>query len=331
MRPLAITMGDAAGIGPEIIIKALLDDQHDLASRTIVYGDRATLQSMIDQLKANIQIKVLSSASRWAKEPDKSLKLIECSQLTTPTEFSQIKAAYGKAAANAIERAVIDAQNAEVSALVTAPIHKEALHAAGIGFPGHTEMLAALSKNPPVRMMLANPELRTVLVTIHQSMREAIDNITTANVLETLQITHKGLRLLGIAKPRIAVAGLNPHAGEGGLFGREEIDAIAPAIEKAKQAGIDAHGPFPGDTIFAKARGFKHYDVVIAMYHDQGLIPVKYLGIEQGVNVTLGLPFVRTSVDHGTAFDIAGKQQADHRSLISAFQMAVSMASQTAG
>jgi 4-hydroxythreonine-4-phosphate dehydrogenase len=217
---------------------------------------------------------------------------------------------------------------------VTAPLHKEALAAAGVAFPGHTELLQAEAAawqgrrvaDVPVRMMLANDELRTVLVSVHMPLREALDAVTFDNVLQTLRIAHEALaRLLGRA-PRIGVAGLNPHAGEGGLFGREEIEVIAPAVEAARAQGLQVEGPFAPDTIFMRARRAPgkpgEFDVVVAMYHDQGLIPVKYLGVEKGVNVTLGLPLVRTSPDHGTAFDIAGTGRADASSLIEAIRMA---------
>jgi 4-hydroxythreonine-4-phosphate dehydrogenase len=229
----------------------------------------------------------------------------------------------------------------EIAALVTAPINKEALAAAGEPYqkyPGHTELLQALAAqhtnqpiaDMPVRMMLANEELRTVLVSIHLSLREALAAVTYDNVLQTIQITHQALsRMLG-RQPRIAVAGLNPHAGEGGMFGREEIDVIAPAIQTAQSQGCDVSGPWAPDTVFMRARAstgkLAEFDVVIAMYHDQGLIPVKYLGVEQGVNVTLGLPLVRTSPDHGTAFDIAGQGLADAASLVAAVRMAVKLA-----
>jgi 4-hydroxythreonine-4-phosphate dehydrogenase len=223
-----------------------------------------------------------------------------------------------------------------LAALVTAPIHKEALAAAGVRFPGHTEMLAALAAAPggvppPVRMMLANNELRTVLVTIHMSLREAIDAVTFDAVLDTIRIAHRAAQRWDQPAPRIAVAGLNPHAGEGGLFGDEELRIIGPAIEAARAEGIDARGPFAPDTVFMRARHAPpehsgEFDVVVAMTHDHGLIPVKYLGVEHGVNVTLGLPFVRTSPDHGTAFDIAGRGVADPRSLEAAIRMARRMA-----
>jgi 4-hydroxythreonine-4-phosphate dehydrogenase len=210
-------------------------------------------------------------------------------------------------------------------------VHKEALAAAGVGFPGHTEMLQALAAasgtaRPPVRMMLANDELRTVLVTIHLSLRRAIDAISFDSVLETLRIAHRAAAGWGMPAPCIAVAGLNPHAGEGGLFGDEEVLIIAPAIAAARAEGIDARGPYAPDTVFMRARNAPghpgEFDIVVAMTHDHGLIPVKYLGVEQGVNVTLGLPFVRTSPDHGTAFDIAGTGRADPASLAAAIAMA---------
>jgi len=242
----------------------------------------------------------------------------------------RIDARAGAAAARCIEHAVRLARAGEIAAIATAPIHKEALAAAGVGFPGHTEMLQALSVEPgaplpPVRMMLANPELRTVLVTIHLSLRRAIDAVTHEAVLQTLRISHEAAARWGLPRPRIAVAGLNPHAGEGGLFGDEEIRIIRPAIEAAQGEGLDAQGPFAPDTVFMRARRGE-FDLVVAMTHDHGLIPVKYLGVEEGVNVTLGLPFVRTSPDHGTAFDIAGTGRADESSLAAAVRMARQLA-----
>jgi 4-hydroxythreonine-4-phosphate dehydrogenase len=226
----------------------------------------------------------------------------------------------------------------EIAGLVTAPLHKEALHAAGVDYPGHTELLQAEAAawrgvalaDMPVRMMLASDELRTVLVSIHMSLRAALEAVTLDNVFQTLLITHAALlRSLGRA-PRIAVAGLNPHAGEGGLFGREEIEVIAPAIAQARAQGLNVTGPLAPDTVFMRARHTAakpgEFDVVLAMYHDQGLIAVKYLGVDKGVNVTLGLPLVRTSPDHGTAFDIAGQGTADASSLIEAVRMAKKLA-----
>jgi 4-hydroxythreonine-4-phosphate dehydrogenase len=316
---LAITMGDPAGIGPEIIVKSFADPAGKLSEQAIVYGDLGVIAEAAQRFapSAGLSVVHLNDPDEFTAN-SKQIAVVNCSTLALPIRFGQVDAGYGSASVNAIKRAVQNTMALHHHAIVTAPIHKEAIAAAGVTFPGHTEMLAAWSNSNQVRMMLANQELRTVLVTIHVSLAQAIEQITQAQVAQTIAITAQALRNMGLANPRIAVAGLNPHAGEGGLFGREEIEHIAPAIEQQRALGIDVQGPFAGDTIFAKARGFAAYDAVIAMYHDQGLIPVKYLGIEQGVNVTLGLPFIRTSVDHGTAFDIAGQGIADHRSLLAA-------------
>ncbi|MFP5407470.1 MAG: 4-hydroxythreonine-4-phosphate dehydrogenase PdxA, partial [Gammaproteobacteria bacterium] len=209
-----------------------------------------------------------------------------------------IDARGGDAAWRCVVHAAGMALEGRARAMVTAPLAKEALNAAGHRYPGHTELLAELAGRADVRMMLANDELRTVLVSIHLPLREAIDRVRQPNVLDTIRIADAALRRAGIEVPRIAVAGLNPHAGEAGLFGREEIEEIAPAVAAARQAGIAASGPYPPDTVFMRARGFREFDVVIAMYHDQGLIPIKYLGLDEGVNITIGLPVVRVSVDH---------------------------------
>jgi 4-hydroxythreonine-4-phosphate dehydrogenase len=270
--------------------------------------------------------------------PPNCVPLLQARDLPTDlidAPVGQIDARAGAAAAACIAQAVQLVQSGDACAIVTSPIHKEALSAAGVSYPGHTEMLQALAAQsgqsmPPVRMMLANDELRTVLVTIHMSLRRAIDAVTFDAVLQTLRIADKAARSFGIASPRIAVAGLNPHAGEGGLFGDEELRIISPAIEAARSEGINATGPYAPDTVFMRARHTAahpgEFDLVVAMTHDHGLIPVKYLGVEQGVNVTLGLPFVRTSPDHGTAFDIAGTGRADPSSLIAALRMARQLA-----
>ena len=246
-----------------------------------------------------------------------------------------IDARNGAAAARCIEAAVRWVQAGQAGAIVTAPIHKEALAAAGVPYPGHTEMLQALATAPgaappPVRMMLANEELRVVLVTIHLALRQAIDAVSFDAVLQTIRIAHQSAASWGQPQPRIAVAGLNPHAGEGGLFGDEELRIIGPAVQAARALGLNVHGPFAPDTVFMRARRGE-FDLVVAMTHDHGLIPVKYLGVEQGVNVTLGLPFVRTSPDHGTAFDIAGRGLADPASLMAALQMARRLAGAGSG
>jgi 4-hydroxythreonine-4-phosphate dehydrogenase len=330
-KPLLITMGDACGIGPEIIVKLW----RDLLPRdVVVVGDVGVMRRAVSQLGAGLAMAQLDRLDEVSRVPPNCLPVWVAAGLPSglaELPMGVIEAQAGAAAARCIEAAVAAVRAGDAAAIVTAPIHKEALHLAGVAYPGHTEMLQALCAEPgeplpPVRMMLANPELRTVLVTVHCSLRQALEQITTKAVLQTLQITDAALRRFGIAAPRIAVAGLNPHAGEGGLFGDEEIRDIAPAVALACEQGIAAHGPFAPDTVFMRARHAPghpgEFDAVVAMLHDHGLIPVKYLGVEQGVNVTLGLPLVRTSPDHGTAFDIAGSGRADPASLIAALQMA---------
>jgi 4-hydroxythreonine-4-phosphate dehydrogenase len=331
--PVAITMGDACGIGPEIVLKACAERLGvPGAQPLLVYGDVGVLVREARALGLAIEVLPVDRPESVAAPhaPDDAgrirLRVIACSELPADLPAGQVDARAGAAAHAAIVRASHDAIAGRVRAVVTAPIHKEAIAAAGVRHPGHTEILAELAGVTDVRMMLANDELRTILVTIHVPLRAAIEAITRQAVRDTIAIADAGLRRLGIARPRIAVAGLNPHAGEGGLMGREELDTIAPAIADARAAGIDASGPWPGDTVFMRARHFRDFDVVVAMYHDQGLIPVKYLGVDTGVNVTVGLPFVRTSVDHGTAFDIAGRGVADHRSLLAAIDLALRLA-----
>ena len=341
--PIAITMGDAAGIGPEIIVKTY---QHpgEVSRGCFVVGDVQTMRRAAALLAREgalpWPVAQIDSPEEALTVPPRCIPVLQPGAALGYVPCGAVSPAAGEFAGRCIFWAADAAMREEVSAIVTAPIHKEALSAAGAPYsqyPGHTEMLQAaaalaLGKTPeqlPVRMMLANPELRTVLVSIHVSLRDAIAAVTTSQVLETLLITHHALaKTLGRA-PRIGVAGLNPHAGEGGLFGREEIEAIQPAILAARERGCTVSGPWAPDTVFMRARNqIGHpgeFDVVIAMYHDQGLIPVKYLGVEQGVNVTLGLPFVRTSPDHGTAFDIAGRGVADAASLLEALSVARQM------
>ena len=328
---LLITMGDACGIGPEIVARAFAAGQ---ASGCVVVGDlgvmrRAAALHPGDMLPL-ARIDAIEEADGL---PSHCLPVLQPSGLPEGLEalpWGRVDARAGAAAARCIEEAVRRVREGRAAGIVTAPIHKEALAAAGVGYPGHTEMLQALAAGPsgppPVRMMLANGELRVVLVTIHVALRRAIESLSVEGVLQTLRITDAALRRIGIDRPRIGVAGLNPHAGEGGLFGDEEIRIISPAIQAAVAAGVDARGPFPPDTVFMRARHAPghpgEFDAVVAMTHDHGLIPVKYLGVEQGVNVTLGLPFIRTSPDHGTAFDIAGRGVADPSSLLAALRMA---------
>lgn len=330
---LAITMGDACGIGPEIIARWWVDQVRPSA---VVIGDPAVMARAIGWVASGrVVVQALSSPHEAWALPAGTMGVWVPPGMPTQlvaAPIGQVDERAGRAAAACIREAVRLARVGEVDAIVTAPLHKEALALAGEPYPGHTELLQAEGAAPgeppaPVRMMLANDQLKTVLVTIHVALRRAIEQVTLPAVLETLRITHRAAATWGVASPRIAVAGLNPHAGEGGLFGDEELTIIGPAIEAARAEGIDARGPVAPDTVFMRARHDPpahpgEFDVVVAMYHDQGLIPVKYMGLDQGVNVTLGLPFVRTSPDHGTAFDIAGTGRADASSFAQAATMA---------
>jgi 4-hydroxythreonine-4-phosphate dehydrogenase len=316
---LLLTMGDAVGIGPEIVARAFVQG---VADGCVVVGDVGVMRRAMALLPESWPLAALDAPDEAA--PPRCLPVWQPDGLPpglAELPWGAVDARAGRAAAACIEAAVRAVQRGAGRAVVTAPVHKAALAAAGVPYPGHTEMLQALAGGVPVRMMLANDELRVVLVTIHQSLRTAIDAVTFDAVLETLRIAHASR-----VAQRIAVAGLNPHAGEDGLFGEEERLVIAPAIAAARAEGIDAHGPFAPDTVFMRARRGE-FDLVVAMTHDHGLIPVKYLGVEHGVNVTLGLPFVRTSPDHGTAFDIAGRGVADASSLAAAIRWARSAVS----
>ena len=339
--PLAITMGDPAGIGPEIIAKAFRDQPEALRG-CFVAGDVASVRRGAQcvqppDVQVGLPVAEIDTPAQALTAPPGCIPVLQVVPAQALVPLGQVSAQAGRIAGDCVTWAARAALRGEVAAIVTAPLHKEALAAAGAPYdqyPGHTELLQAEAAahlgravaDVPVRMMLANDELRTVLASIHMSLRDAIESVTARNILETLRISHESVGAALRKAPRIAVAGLNPHAGEGGLFGREEIEHIAPAIAQARAEGIDAHGPFAPDTVFMRARHTPQrageFDVVVAMYHDQGLIPVKYLGVEQGVNVTLGLPFVRTSPDHGTAFDIAGRGIASADSLLSAVRMA---------
>ena len=358
-RPLALTMGDACGIGPEIVAQVFrsgaqrrgaaehvagggdanydhdaasggeANGDRDAASGAFVVGDLGVMRRAAVLTGGMLPVALIEHPSEALACPRGCMPVLQVAGLASDlldAPIGKVDARAGAAAAACIRAAVGHALAGEVAAIVTAPIHKEAFAAAAVGYPGHTEMLQALSGARAVRMMLANDELRTVLVTIHVSLRRAIELVNFDAVLETLRIAHHAAAAFAGGAPRIAVAGLNPHAGEGGLFGDEETTIIAPAIAAARAEGIDARGPFAPDTVFMRARNAPshpgEFDLVVAMTHDHALIPVKYLGVEHGVNVTLGLPFVRTSPDHGTAFDIAGSGRADASSLRAAIRFA---------
>lgn len=306
---IAITMGDPAGVGPEIAIKALRSDEVHALCNPLVVGDLGVLRlaaaGMGRELEGSLEEHVLD------------LGVIAVADHT----WGAATAASGRAAATYIERAVELALAGDVAAIVTGPINKDALNKAHVPFPGHTEMLASLTGTQEYAMMLVGPDLHVSHVSTHISLRDAIERVKRPRIETVIALTDAALKGEGIAAPRIAVAGLNPHAGEGGMFGREEIDEIEPAVRAMAERGVDASGPHPPDTVFLFAsRG--RYDAVIAMYHDQGHIPAKLAGFDTSVNVTIGLPIVRASVDHGTAYDIAGTGSANEASLIEAVRYA---------
>ena len=316
-KTLALTMGDPAGIGPEITLKALAA-QPDPSAFPIL-GDPLVMRAAAEPF--SLPVHEMASITDTRKG---AFNLLPTSHLAALPPRGKVSAEAGAAAYSAIAEGIRLAMNGEIAGIVTAPIHKEALKAAGHSYPGHTEILADHA-NADVAMMLANDAIKTVLVTIHMALRDAIEAANFDAQIHAIKLAQKGLSEMGIPTPRIAVAGLNPHAGEGGRFGDEEIRIITPAIKAMQAEGLDVSGPWPGDTVFMMAREGK-FDVVVAQYHDQGLIPVKYMGLEKGVNITLGLPFIRTSPDHGTAFDIAGKGIANPSSMITALEMALKLA-----
>jgi 4-hydroxythreonine-4-phosphate dehydrogenase len=309
---LAVTAGDPAGIGPEIVVKALASRLLPPA-RYSVYGSADALAACARRLGLAWppEAAVVDTGSAAGIEPGRA------------------SAAGGKAAAGAVLAAARDALAGAVDGIVTAPLNKESLAAAGYRWPGHTEMLAEAAGTPDVAMMFVGGPLRVALVTIHRSLRSVPDAVTGAEVRRVARLVHRELPALGAASGRIALCALNPHAGEGGLFGREDQDVLAPAVSALRAEGIDVHGPLPADSVFVRAAGGA-YDAVIANYHDQGLIPVKLAAFGEAVNLTLGLPFVRTSVDHGTGFDIVGKGEASPGSLLAALRLAAELAARRA-
>ncbi|MGU3492792.1 4-hydroxythreonine-4-phosphate dehydrogenase PdxA [Xanthobacteraceae bacterium A53D] len=326
---IAITMGDPAGIGPEIIVKALAQEEVHALCRPLVIGDAGRLR----KAAAAINFPATVDALERIEDADFSKRSIQCLDLKIVPDdlpFGKVDAAAGEAAYRFIEKAAELTSKGQAQAICTAPLSKEALHAAGHKYPGHTELLAHLTGTPEVSMMLVSPKLRVIHVTTHIGLIDAIAKIEPGLVERVISRGHDVLVKAGIANPKIGVCAINPHAGENGLFGYgEEAEKITPAIEKCVAKGWDVRGPLPADTLFFLA-GRGDYDMVVAMYHDQGHGPIKVLGLEAGVNITVGLPVVRTSVDHGTAFDIAGKGIADERSLIEALRQAVDLAPKAA-
>jgi 4-hydroxythreonine-4-phosphate dehydrogenase len=325
-RPvIGITMGDAAGVGPEIIVKALMGKRiYDLC-RPVIIGDGGIMEKAAAIVRAPVALRRIGNVGE-AHFVYGTLDLLDLKNLSPDLPFARVDGRAGRAAYEYVERAVQLAMRGELDAIATAPLNKEALALGGCSFPGHTEILSALSGTEQYAMMLVSKTLKVIHVSTHVSLRKACDLVKRDKVLRIIRLADATLRDLGVAAPRVAVAGLNPHAGEGSLFGWEETEEIIPAIAEAREAGIDAVGPVSPDTVFYRAAVKRDFDIIVVMYHDQGHIPVKLLGFEDGVNVTVGLPFIRTSVDHGTAFAVAGKGTADSRSMTEAIRTAASMA-----
>ena len=325
-RPaIAITMGDAAGVGPEIIVKALAHAELYGRCRPLVVGDARRLETAVRLCGLSLGVRRVRGVSDARFEAG-TIDCIDLGLIPDDLPFGALSAVAGDAAYRYVERAVALAKAGDVGAICTAPLNKEALHAGGHIYPGHTELLADLCGVPEVSMMLTAPGLRVIHVTVHVGLIDAIARIEPGLVERTIARGRETLQKAGIADPRIGVCGINPHAGENGLFGHgEEEEKIIPAVQRCRARGWRVEGPLPADTLFYRAaRG--DFDLVVAMYHDQGHGPVKVLGIEAGVNITVGLPVVRTSVDHGTAFDIAGTGRADERSLLEALRQAIDLA-----
>jgi 4-hydroxythreonine-4-phosphate dehydrogenase len=321
---IAATMGDPAGIGPEILARTFTEADFREENRVVVVGDAKMLERAASLLDLALRVNVVDRPEDARFEAG-TVDVIPETELPEDLAFGKLDGRAGDAAFRYVERATRLAEDGRVAAIATAPLNKEAMHLAGHKYPGHTEILAELTGTKDYAMMLVTDELKVIHVSTHVSLREAIERARPERELAVIRLAHESLGKLGVENPRIAVAGLNPHAGENGLFGTEDAELIAPAVAAAVDEGIDATGPHPPDTVMMRARTGA-FDIVVVQYHDQGHIPIKLMGFDTGVNVTVGLPFFRTSVDHGTAFDIAGTGQADPASLRAAIDLARTLA-----
>lgn len=329
---IGVTLGDPLGIGPEIIIKALSDPHLRRSARFVIYGLNELLAYAADEIEIDpYWYRVQHDSPRTDRAIDENVVVLDFDEfdgfMQSPRRASKLG---GAASKSFVEEAIVDAMRPvghprRIDALVTAPISKQAWQMAGFNWPGHTELLAFRTRAKRSVMMFVSPRLKVALATTHLPLMDLRNVLTIGRVFDPIDLGYQACRDLGIHHPKIAVTGLNPHAGEGGHFGDEESRLIEPAIKVARHAGIDVHGPYPADTIFIQAAAGE-YDLVVAMYHDQGLIPVKLLGWDKAVNMTLGLPIIRTSPDHGTAFDIAGRNRASEGSMLAALQLAVDQA-----
>jgi 4-hydroxythreonine-4-phosphate dehydrogenase len=322
---IGITMGDAAGIGPEVIARSLLDKKVMRSCRCVIYGDQRVFSSLVHRLGLELPFDLILSPEQAAL--GEGVSFVHCPEHPmSHVHYGEMDNRLATNAVGYINRAIDDALNSRIDGMVTAPINKAALRRAGFSLDGHTGYLAEMSGVTDYAMMFVGGGLRVVLMTVHVSLMSVPERITESAVLAKIRLTDRHLRMwFGVGEPRIAVCGLNPHAGEEGMFGEEEQERIVPAIHAARSEGIAVSGPYPADTVFNRCRDGE-FDVVIAMYHDQGLLPVKLLAFDEGVNITIGLPFVRTSPDHGTAYDIAGKGIAHPGSMTAAILLAAEIA-----
>lgn len=319
-----MTMGDASGVGPEIIVKSLLNKHLYEQSHPIVIGDVKMLKRAAELLDTEITIKQVNENSDFTTRFGE-IACYDLDLLPVDLPFGKVSSEAGNAAFEYLKTAIELANEGRIDAICTAPLNKEALHKGGHIYPGHTEILAELTGTKDFSMMLSSPKLKVIHVTTHVGLIDAINMINPERVYKVIRLAHETLTNAGVDQPKIGVCGINPHAGENGLFGYgEEEEKIIPATDRAMEEGLNVEGPLPADTLFFRAqRG--DFDIVLAMYHDQGHGPIKVLGLEAGVNITVGLPIIRTSVDHGTAFDIAGTGIADERSMLEALKQAIEL------
>src|SRR5699024_1981257 len=323
---IGITMGDASGVGPEIIVKSLAHTDILERCHPIVIGDLKMLERAAGLLQADFKAVKIDSDFNFNKLKDNKVYCYDLVLISEDLAFGEVSATAGDGAFQYLKTAIELANSEKIDAICTAPLNKEALHKGGHKYPGHTEILAELTDTEDFSMMLSSPKLKVIHVTTHMGLIDAINSIEPERVLKVINLANDTLKKAGIQNPKIGVCGINPHAGENGLFGYgEEEEKVIPAVDKALEEGVDVEGPLPADTLFFRAqRG--DFDIVVAMYHDQGHGPIKVLGLEAGVNITVGLPIIRTSVDHGTAFDIAGKGIVDERSMLEALNQAIELA-----
>lgn len=322
---LGITMGDAAGVGPEIIVKALANKHIYEISRPVVFGDAKIMDRAIDIIGADLKCNIIDDPLK-GKYTYGFIDIVDLDNLPADLPFAKVDGRAGKAAFEYIEKAVEFTKENKVHAIVTAPLNKEALNLGGVHYPGHTEILGHLTGQKDFSMMLTSPKLRVIHVSTHIALHDVPKVVKKARISKVIDLAQDTLKLMGFEKPRIAVAGLNPHCGEGGLFGNEDDLEIVPAVKEAQAKGYDVTGPVPPDSVFHRAANLNEFDIVVVMYHDQGHIPIKVLGFDSGVNVTVGLPCIRTSVDHGTAFPVAGTGKASENSMLEALKLGAQMA-----